>query len=289
MTDVKHAFLMAAVTLPLDKILPSRILKPGTKGSTRYKMIEASIKQVGVVEPPMVYPNGKKGVYLMLDGHVRLTILRDLGKTEVTCLVATDDEGCTYNNRVSRLAPVQESRMIGKAITEGVSEEAIAATLNLSPRTIRASRFQLDGICAEALEALKDKPIAEAALRVMKKVKAYRQIEMAELMVLSSTYTASYARMLLAATPPEQLIDAPKANGKPDQLAKLELEMRTVEREFVVLEESYSRDTLNLQLARGYLKTLLQNTRVARYLSQKHADLLAQLQKVVEATSLDGA
>ncbi|MCC6648706.1 MAG: chromosome partitioning protein ParB, partial [Polyangiaceae bacterium] len=55
-----------------------------------------------------------------------------------------------------------------------------------------------------------------------------------------------------------------------------------------VLEESYSRDTLNLQLARGYLKTLLANARVSKYLGQKHAELLAQLQKVVEATSLEG-
>jgi len=70
-------------------------------------------------------------------------------------------------------------------------------------------------------------------------------------------------------------------------MAKLEAEMRALERDFVVLEESYSRDTLNLQLARAYLKALLQNARVARHLGQKHAELLGQLQKVVEATSLE--
>ena len=64
--------------------------------------------------------------------------------------------------------------------------------------------------------------------------------------------------------------------------------MRAIEREFVVLEETYSRDTLNLQLARGYLKTLLQNSRVSKHLAQKHGELLAQLQRVVEVASLDG-
>jgi hypothetical protein len=63
--------------------------------------------------------------------------------------------------------------------------------------------------------------------------------------------------------------------------------MRTIERNFVVLEESFSRDTLNLQLARGYLKTLISNSRIARYLAQRHGDLLAQLQKVVEVSSLE--
>jgi len=63
--------------------------------------------------------------------------------------------------------------------------------------------------------------------------------------------------------------------------------MRSVERDFVLVEESYSRDTLNLQLARGYLKALLQNARIARHLGQKHADLFGQLEKVVEVTSLE--
>jgi hypothetical protein len=64
--------------------------------------------------------------------------------------------------------------------------------------------------------------------------------------------------------------------------------MRIVEREFEMAEETYSRNTLNLQLARSYLKTLLQNTRVAKYLGQKHPELVTQLQRVVEVTSLDG-
>jgi hypothetical protein len=55
-----------------------------------------------------------------------------------------------------------------------------------------------------------------------------------------------------------------------------------------MLEDSYSRDTLSLQLARAYVKTLVGNTRVARYLGQRHGELLAQLEKVVEITSLEG-
>lgn len=44
MKPAKPGFLMDAVTLPLDRILPSRQLKPSVKTSTRYKMIEASIR-----------------------------------------------------------------------------------------------------------------------------------------------------------------------------------------------------------------------------------------------------
>jgi hypothetical protein len=146
----------------------------------------------------------------------------------------------------------------GRGASPGGVEGAAGGVLalNVSPKTIRDSRSQLTDICSEAIDALKDKPIADMALRVLKKVKPYRQIEMADLMVMSNTYTAAYARTLLAATPLDQLVEEPSTADKPEQMAKLEVEMRAVERDFVVLEESYSRDTLKLQLARGYLKTL---------------------------------
>ncbi len=285
---IKAGFLLDAITLPLDKILPSRKLKPGISASSRYKMIESSVREVGIIEPLIVYPQtGKGGGYTLLDGHIRLEILRALGRESVTCLVSTDDESCTYNHRVSRLAPIQENRMILKAIEAGVPEERIAKALNVTTKTIKNNKNRLNDICADAIEALKDKPIGDAALRLLKKVKPYRQLEMAELMTMSNTYTASYAKALLAATPSDQRLAPAKPDARPEQIAKLENEMRTVERDFVVLEESYSRDTLNLQLARGYLKTVLQNARVMRYLTQKHSEIAVQLQKVVEVTSLE--
>ena len=286
---MKRPFLPDTIVVALDKLLPSRTLRPGVRSTRRYKMIAASVREVGIVEPLIVCAQrGAGGAHVVLDGHVRLEVLRELGETEVECLVSTDDENCTYNVRVSHLAPIQECRMILKAIKDGVSEDAIARSLNVSPKTIRESRTKLSNIAPEALERLKDKPVADAALRLLKKVKPYRQTEMAEMMVLSNTYTAPYARTLLAATAPDQLVSPPKTDTRPEQLAQLEVEMRAIEREFVVLEETYSRDTLNLQLARGYLKTLLQNGRVNKYLAQKHGELLAQLQKVVEVASLDG-
>ncbi len=288
MKSVKAAFRPDIITLPLEKILPSRKLKEGFKGSPRYRVIEASVREVGIIEPLVVYPKGANGTHVLLDGHVRIEVLRTLGRADVACLVSTDDENCTYNHRVSRLTPIQEHRMIMKAIESGVSEARIAKALNVSPKSIRDSKTRLDDISREAIDFLKDKPITHGALKILKKVKPYRQVEMAELMVMSNSYSASYAKALLVTTQPEHLVAPRKPSSKPDQLAKLEHEMRTAERDFMLVEETYSHNALNLQLARSYLKTLLQNTRVARYLGQKHSELVAQLQRVVEVTSLDG-
>lgn len=289
MNRVKAAFATEAIELAVDKILLTRPVRPDVKTTTRYKMIDASVREVGVIEPLVVYPQaGKSGAFVLLDGHVRLEILRELGRTTVTCIVATDDENCTYNHHCSHLSPIQEIRMILKAMDAGVSEERIAKALNVSPKTIRDSRTRLRDIAPDALELLKDKPVADMALRLFKKVKPFRQVEMAEVMNLSQTYTASYAKALLAATPPDQLVAPTASTNKPEQIAKIEIEMRSIERDFVVLEETYSKDTLNLQLARAYLKALLENKRIDRYLGQKHGELVGQLRRVVEATSLDG-
>ena len=55
---------------------------------------------------------GQDGSFILLDGHVRLHFLKEMGETTVTCLVATDDESFTYNKRISRLATIQEHKMI---------------------------------------------------------------------------------------------------------------------------------------------------------------------------------
>ena len=54
------------------------------------------------------------------------------------CLVSTDDEAFTYNKRISRLAAVQEHKMILRAIERGVPEEKIAKALNINVQSVAA-------------------------------------------------------------------------------------------------------------------------------------------------------
>ena len=82
--------------------------------------------------------------YLLLDGHLRIEVLRDLGHTEVECLISTDDEAFTYNKRVSRLSAVQEHRMIAKAIERNVPKDKIARALNINVRSISATDVGVD-------------------------------------------------------------------------------------------------------------------------------------------------
>ena len=129
--QVPIAFDPQGMIIPITSILPLKHVKTSIRSSQKYQQVLASIREVGIIEPLIVFPQeGKTDSFLLLDGHIRLEVLKQLGETEARCLVSADDEAFTYNKRVNRMATVQEHVMILKAIRNGVSEERIAKVLN---------------------------------------------------------------------------------------------------------------------------------------------------------------
>lgn len=291
--DVKIGFEADTVLLNLDDISPLKIVTPAVRDSEKFKQILASIKEIGIIEPPVVAPRKKgQGKHHLLDGHLRIEALKEIGEKEAVCLVSTDDEAFTYNKHISRISTIQEHRMILRAIKRGVSEQKIARALNLNVANIVKKRNLLDGICPEAVDLLKDKMVAANVFKALRRMKAIRQIEAATLMNDSNTYTVSYANALLAGTPKSQLAnpEAPKKikGLSEEQIARMEAEMGSLQGEYRLIEESYGANVLNLTVARTYISTLLDNTRVVKYLTQHHPEFLTQFQKIAAMKSLGG-
>ena len=289
--NVRLACGPEVIEVPLDRILPTRRLDDRVRKSVKYKCIEASVRELGVIEPLVVFPQpDAAGRYMLLDGHARLLILKDSGAEAAKCLVAADDEGFTYNHKVNRLSAIQEHFMILRAIKSGVSEERIARSLNVDVASIRQKRELLDGICPEAVHLLRDKRATGPALRELRRLKPLRQIEVAELMVSANNFTVGYARCLVATTPADQLTDGERekeARGlAPEDVARMEHEMASYARELRVIEESHGRNALYLTVVTGYLKRLTDNPRVARYLGQHYPEIQVEFHKQVESRSL---
>ena len=286
---VKLAFEQETVSLPLAKILPTRSLTAADKASVAYKTVEASLQVVGMVEPLVVFRQSD-GTYILLEGHARLASLMASGAKVAECLVSTEDTALPYKQLVNHLSPIQANKMIMRALDAGVPEERLAKALDRPVSTIRMSRTVLKDICEEALELLKDKPIANAALRLFAQVQAPRQIEMAEIMSKMANYSKAYAAAMVSRTKPELLVEPNEkrpARPKPEDLARMEAELETLERDILLIDDSHGRNVVNLTIARGYIKKLLENARIARYLAAKHGDLLTEFQRIREAASLD--
>jgi len=289
--SIKLGFDTKLIDLRLDQIVPLKLVTDTAHASPKYKQILTSIRAVGIIEPPVVTRDtAARNRYILLDGHLRLKALQELGEKEVTCLVSTDVESFTYNKHVNRLSAIQEHRMIAKAVKRGVSEEKIAEALCVDVAQIVRKRNLVEGICPEAIDLLKDKIMSGSVFPLIRRMKPVRQVEVAGLMNDTGTYTYSYAKVLFAATPQDQLVEPsqPKKVKGLDagQMERMENEMANVQDEYRLIEESYGTDVLNLTIAKTYLLGLLGNARVVRYLAQHHAEILAQFQKVTEMTSL---
>jgi ParB-like chromosome segregation protein Spo0J len=288
MNRPKLAFDKKPLDLPLEKIRPLRAVREPEKRYTRYGRIVSSIQKHGLVEPLVVHPlAGKEGVYILLDGHLRFHAMQQLGITSAKCLVAHDDESFTYNAHVSRLAPIQEHRMIVKAVKFGVPIADIAETLSIDEAEIRSRLKLLNGIHSEAVELLKDKQITPSAIRVLRRVSAVRQIEMAEFMVMMNDFTKSYADALFVGTPVDQLADPERGKKIPnlsaEEVARMERELESIERDFKAVESNYGENMLNLTVIVGYMRKLLDNAGIVKFLRSRHADLSAELERVASS------
>lgn len=298
MTDrVRMAFEPEGRTISIDQLLPLRTIPKAVRSSSKYQRIAASITQIGLIEPIVVFPQngttGRNQRFLILDGHLRYDILKSAGEQEVFCLISTEDDSFTYNHKVNQISPIQEHFMIMRALDSGVSEDRIAATLNVDIAAIRKKRDLLEGICPEAVELLKERRATPGALREIRRAKPMRQIEIAELMIASNTFSTPYAKCLVAATPQDQLAEPERAKEidglRPEDIARIEREMNTIEGDFRSIEDSHGRNVLNLVLAVGYVRRLLENAAVVRFLSRRYPEIFAECEKLSAATDLGGS
>ncbi len=294
MTQLSLGFIPEILSVPLERILPSRKIPAGLIGSRKFEQIRASIVEVGLIEPLSISPMQKKSDnHLLLDGHVRLLALKELKYTEAPCLVAKDDETYTYNKQINRLSTIQEHFMIKRAIERGVSKDRLAKALSLDVGHMMRKATLLEGICPEAADLLQDRQFSSDISRVLRKMKPTRQVECVELMASANNITVSYAEALLVATPAEMLIDGKKPQKllgvTQEQMLRMEREMASLQGQYKMVEQNYGQDMLNLVLARGYLVKMLENKSVIKFLKQRQPEVLEQFQNIIETTSLDGA
>jgi ParB-like chromosome segregation protein Spo0J len=283
---IKQGFQEKLVELVVEELLPTKSISICARKCRKYAQVLSSIREVGLIEAPVVAPLKKGKGYLLLDGHLRIMALKELGVERVACLISTDDETYTYNKYINRLSAIQEHRMIVKAVQSGVSEEKLARVLNLDIGTIRNKKNLLEGICPEAVELLKDKAVPEPVFRVLRKMKAPRQINAAMLMNDQNKFNCNYAKALLDATPVNQLVN--KGNPKKETPAilarqvRLEEESLALSREIGSLKEQYGTAMIDMTSMQAYLKSLLGNDAVAKYLRELHGPTYDKFKHIAE-------
>jgi hypothetical protein len=126
--------------------------------------------------------------------------------------------------------------------------------------------------------------------RLLRRVNAVRQVEIAELMVGTNSYSKAYVEALILATPEDQLVHSVKPK-KPkglsaENLAKMEQEMEMLQRDLKAVEKSYGQNVLSLTVARSYIRKLLENPEIKHFLSAQYADVQSEFAAIAELECL---
>lgn len=289
MQNINIAFQLSTIYLNPSQLLLSKSILKSTIYTKKYGQIKASIKEIGIIEPLIVAPTADKKQFILLDGHIRFEILKDLKFTEIPCILSSDDENYTYNKKINRLATIQEHFMIRRAIDQGVDEERLASALNIDIKLIRSKINLLNGICPEVIELLKDRELSPNVFSFLKKMKSVRQIECAELMTTLNNLTVPYAKALLMTTPPNMLVDSKKISKKTNSsfeaIKKIEIDSANLHLQIKLLEQNYAQDTLNSVLATGYLRKLLGNSNIKNYLEKNHIEIYSEFESIIKLGS----
>ena len=232
----------------------------------------------------MVSPVGD-GTFLILDGALRLDVLKQRNEQAARCTISTDDEGYTYNKRVNQLSNIGEHYMILKALSNGVSEQDISVSLSVDVETIRRKRSMLAGICPEAVSLLTNRRVAVQTYCILRKMNPLGQIQAAERMIQANSFSTKMAKALLTITKPELLVNPEKASrSSPGTNAKIEALQRESEAlltDLKQVEESYATQALDLTLTLGYIERLIDNAKVEKYLAKHHNEILNEFQKLI--------
>jgi len=284
---IRLGFHDHCIEIPISKLRLSKQLSQTIKKSKKYQQIKLSIEAIGLVEPLAVVSHPEyKNDFLVLDGHLRLEALIELKIDNVLCLISKDDEGYTYNKNVNRLSAVQEHHMIVKAHESGVAAETLGKALGLSADSIRQRFRLLNGICDEVINLLADKPIPRAVFPVLKAMKPFRQIDVANIMINLNNYSLKFAQAMLHATNADQLLESKKIKVKNgnmlESLQRLERELAIVQQDTKLLEESYGPANLQLSIIKTHIVSILDNARIVKWLLKSNPEYLEQLQLIAE-------
>lgn len=246
---INHLFQSDAISIGIDMLTPSKSLPINIKKSKKYSQIKKTLGIVGLIEPVIVFIDKTTNKIKIVDGHLRVEALRDLGRKEVKCLISTIYDTYTPNNKVNRITIIEEQKMIRQAIKKGVSVDILSEALDISIDSLKEKLTILDNVSHEVISLLSNHHVPKATFYVLKKMKPMRQIECANLMVTLDNFSLKFITSLLHRTDPVLLIAGRKEialqkEGHRQAIDRLERELAQVNIDADKLKESYALNLL---------------------------------------------
>lgn len=289
MSKIKTSFDMSPIKVSLDK-LEETAPKSGYRAFWSYHSILPSIREVGILQPIIICPAKRIGYYKILDGHLRYYALRALKEKYACCIVSLDDERYTFEAQINHINPIQRAKMIEHAIKQGASAEKIAKALDVDVKRIIADMNVTQDIEPKAMELLKSAPVPAASLKMLRKAKPLRQLEIAESMLHSNNFSARHVQGMILSTPPELLreeVKAPKRFILSESVSNVATERANMETRIKEVKPKYNNNVYELTTIISFLRRILENKMLSGYLKKHFEALYDSMKEIAVKTKLE--
>jgi hypothetical protein len=267
------------IDVPVTRLRPLRDRKVTKR---EYDRIVASIKAVGLLEPLGIFPEGED--YVILDGGQCYRALVEQGVEVVPCILRKQREAFTGNRMVNRVSPVQEHRMIERALGE-VDEASIAAALGITGLGHRLKKTLLKQLHPDVAAALDAGKINRACAREFTHVKPERQKEILQAMESYRDYSTTFVRTLVIKTPSHQRENRGRKHNPWDKTTQkkndLLKKLADAEQKHDFYSQLYKQYTVDLLRLAIYARSLLTNQRLREYLDQRHPGVVERFETVI--------
>jgi ParB family transcriptional regulator, chromosome partitioning protein len=279
---ITQAKSIQGIDVSIVKLVPRN---ERTVAKKYYQRIEASLRAVGLIDPLIVYP--LEDGYEILDGALRYRILLDLGVESVPCLIHEVRDGFTSNRMVNQLSASQEMRMLRKSLEE-LDEKTIANALGMQGISHRLNKGLLAKLHDEVVKAFNANKLNLQTAKELINVKPDRQLEILKLMESCKDFSTTFARGLVLKTP---VARRAKSGGprspwtkSDEQRSQLLKKLQEAEQQQDFYSGLYRQYTTNLLKLVIYVRSLLANAEIRRYLTVNHGELLGVFEQILENT-----
>jgi ParB-like chromosome segregation protein Spo0J len=266
----------------LCDLVPLNTRRIDLEKSRGYRKILCSVRSVGLIEPLCVYE--EDGKYVILDGYLRYRACMELGLEKVPCIVHDVKEAYTFNRMVNQLSGFQEVKMLRKAM-ERLDESAIAEVFGLKTIRYRLSPVLLKRVHPDVAKAFAEDLISRNSAREFVHVTPDRQAEIVQEMRRIGDFSLKLLRALILKTDPAQRTPGmvARAGWCKDGAKRKELvsALREAEHQHDFYTTLYRQYTTDLLKMVPYVRKIVTNPKLTKYLAEHHPDIKADFSGIV--------
>jgi len=255
---------------------------------TTFARIRTSIKEVGLLEPLLVCQS-TNGYYDILDGELRYDVLMEMGLETVPCIIREDKDIYTANYQVNHLTPIEETKMIKKAM-EVVDGQLIADVFGLKKIGYRLNETLLKRLHPTVIKAFNTGKITKACAKELAEVVQERQLEIFAMMQNTKNFGPAFVKKQILLTPLKKQQSKRKKTPwveNNERKKSLGANLKEMQVEHDHLAKLYREYTSALMLTVIHSREIVTNKSIEKHLKTHMPAVYAEIKAIIESELIE--